>query len=87
MQTHNDIDWSHRKGSSKGPDKWQYLCADFADCGGKMQSLINIERQKVINDKLLALPKFNYGAAKVDYVCQEPQGVCRCSVVNVYYIE
>ncbi|PIE46633.1 MAG: hypothetical protein CSA42_07500 [Gammaproteobacteria bacterium] len=68
MQTHDNIDWSHRKGSSNGPDKWQYLCADFADCGGKMQSPINIEKHKVLSDKPLALPIFNYGSSKVEIV-------------------
>jgi len=62
-----DIHWSHHEGE-EGPENWQNLCDGFADCGGKVQSPINIVTKNVKSDVKLLTPDFSYDKSKVDII-------------------
>ncbi len=61
------VHWTHEQGP-KGPDNWKHLCKDFATCGGKRQSPIDIVTAKVQHDENLQPPQWNYGTTTVDIV-------------------
>ncbi len=56
--------WNHKKGEN-GPENWKNLCAAFADCGGKVQSPVDIELKKVKPCKDLKKLEFDYKKSKV----------------------
>ena len=58
------VHWSHHAGEN-GPNNWKNLCDGFADCGGDVQSPINIETKNTQLNTKLSAPVFNYGASKV----------------------
>lgn len=60
-----DVHWSHHKGDT-GPENWKNLCDGFSDCGGKVQSPINIITKDIsVREKLLA-PEFKYEKSSID---------------------
>ena len=58
------VHWSHHTGE-EGPENWKNLCDGFADCGGDVQSPINIVTKSAQTDNKLLAPVFNYGTSKV----------------------
>ncbi|MCF6182847.1 carbonic anhydrase [Lutibacter sp.] len=62
-----NVHWSHHKGED-GPENWKNLCKGFSDCGGKVQSPINIETKNILNENDLKAPKFSYGKSSVNII-------------------
>ncbi len=62
-----DVHWSHQPGED-GPENWKNLCDGFADCGGTVQSPIDIVTGKAVKGDKLAAIEFNYGKSKVDII-------------------
>ncbi len=60
-----DVSWSYKKGTN-GPNNWKNLCADFATCGGKIQSPIDIVVNNVAKPDGAAKPVFKYDKSKVN---------------------
>ncbi len=56
--------WNHKKGEN-GPENWKNLCATFADCGGKVQSPVNIALKNVKPCKDLKKLEFDYKSSKI----------------------
>ncbi len=62
-----DVTWSNKK-DDNGPEHWKDLCNGFADCGGKVQSPIDIKTADLNTDNNLKAPVFDYGTSGVDIV-------------------
>jgi carbonic anhydrase len=60
----SEVHWSHHKGED-GPENWKNLCDGFLDCGGNVQSPINIDTKNVVKAEKLLAPEFNYAVSKV----------------------
>jgi len=63
----NVVHWSHHAGE-EGPNKWKDLCDGFGDCGGIVQSPIDIITKNVDIDNTLSAPIFSYGKSNVDII-------------------
>lgn len=63
----SDVHWSHQAGSD-GPENWKNLCGSFSDCGGKVQSPVNIVTQNMSEGAELSAPQFNYGKSGVNII-------------------
>jgi len=62
-----DVHWTHHHGKN-GPEDWQNLCEEFAACGGKQQSPIDIATDAVEEDAGLRALQFHYGTSKAHIV-------------------
>ncbi len=62
----NSVHWGYK--GATGPDNWKTLCPDFADCGGKAQSPVNISTKETLNSENLQAIHLNYGKTKVNIV-------------------
>lgn len=62
-----EVHWSHHIGD-EGPENWKNLCVDFAECGGKSQSPVDIIPGNIFAGKNLSAPVFDYGKTKVNII-------------------
>lgn len=62
-----DVHWSHHEGDD-GPENWKNLCDDFAQCGGKSQSPIDINSESALKENDLAKPEFDYENSKTNII-------------------
>ncbi len=63
----DDAHWEHKAGEN-GPENWKNLCDGFSDCGGEIQSPINIVTNEVSSNNKLSAFEFNYGSNTVDII-------------------
>jgi carbonic anhydrase len=63
----NNVHWGYGN-NDEGPDNWKNLCDEFAACGGKNQSPINIQTKKLVKSNDLKPIRFNYDSSKVDII-------------------
>jgi len=59
-----DVHWTYHE-SATSPENWPNLCDGFSDCGGSVQSPININTEGIAQDESLPVIKFNYGKSGV----------------------
>lgn len=65
-KANHETHWSYGDGET-GPANWQNISEEFAPCGGKFQSPINISSDSLSqNDELVSL-NFHYGKTAVNY--------------------
>ncbi len=63
----NEVHWSHHKGN-EGPENWKNLCDGFSDCGGTVQSPVNINTQDVVINESLDSIQFEYTQSPVEII-------------------
>ncbi len=54
-----NVHWSYHDDAT-GPERWKDLCADYAPCGGRRQSPIDIVTADAVPDPELSAPEFRY---------------------------
>ncbi len=60
--------WSYNNKDNNGPENWMKLCPEFAECGGKRQSPVNIITSEIISFAGIDKPDINYKRTKVKIV-------------------
>ena len=62
-----DVHWGYGN-DEHGPENWKNLCDDYAACGGKSQSPIDISTDIIEVDNNLKLPEMDFKTTKVNIV-------------------